>query len=94
MPSVYLFSNDITSIENFLNIFFQNKEYPNISLFDNYKLSFKNPTEICDIISAIIDNEDKYKISAWINLDEDLYIKVTNQNVNDIIKYLFERYPY
>ena len=46
-----------------------------------------------DLISAIIDNNDKYNISAWINLDEDIFIKISNSNLNDIIKYLYERYP-
>ena len=58
------------------------------------KISFENPIEMSDILSAIIDNNDKYNISAWINLDNDLYFKVTQYNLNDIIKYLFERYPY
>ena len=49
--------------------------------------------EMIDLISAIIDNNDKYNISAWINLDEDIFIKISNSNLNDIIKYLYERYP-
>ncbi len=57
-------------------------------------ISFDNPIELVDLISVVIDNTDKYPISAWINLDEDIYIKITNSNINEIIKYLYERYPY
>lgn len=94
MPTIYLFSTNLYSIDEFLSKFFENKNSPNINIFDNYKISYNNPVEMSDLISAIIDNNDKYNISVWINLDKDLYLKVTSNNVNDIIKYLFERYPY
>lgn len=94
MPALYLFSTNINSIEEFLNKFYNNNTSPNINIFENYKISFENPIEMSDLISAVIDNNDKYNISIWINLDKDLYLKVTQNNVNDIIKYLFERYPY
>ena len=94
MPDLFLFSTNIHSVETFLNNFYKDKPLPNVSIFENYKISFENPIEMSDILSAIIDNNDKYNISAWINLDNDLYFKVTQYNLNDIIKYLFERYPY
>ena len=33
-------------------------------------------------------------IKMWVNLDKDIYIKISEQNANTVIKYLFERYPY
>lgn len=94
MPTLFLFSTNIHSVETFLKNFYKDKPLPNVSIFENYKISFENPIEMSDILSAIIDNNDKYNISAWLNLDNDLYFKVTQYNLNDIIKYLFERYPY
>ena len=47
-----------------------------------------------DLLSAVVDNNDKYNIHAWINLDEDIFLRVTNSNLNEIVKYLYERYPY
>ena len=41
-----------------------------------------------------MDNNDQYAISAWISLDEGLSIQVTNDNLDSIIRYLYERYPY
>ena len=55
---------------------------------------YKNPVEITDLIGVYIDNIDKYNIKMWIILDKDIYIKISEQNANMIIKYLFERYPY
>ena len=49
--------------------------------------------KIFGLISLIIDNNDKYNIVAWINLDEDIFIKISNSNLDEIIKYLYERYP-
>ena len=55
---------------------------------------YYNSIEIADIIAAYIDNNNKYKINMWISLDKDTFINVTNYNANEIIKYLYERYPY
>ncbi len=55
---------------------------------------YKNPVEMIDLIGAYIDNSDKYNIKMWINLDPNIYIKITKDNADIVIKYLFERYPY
>ena len=55
---------------------------------------YKNPVEITDLIGVFIDNINKYSITMWVNLDKDIYIKISEQNANTVIKYLFERYPY
>ena len=55
---------------------------------------YKNPVEITDLIGVYIDNINKYNLKMWIILDKDIYIKISEQNANMIIKYLFERYPY
>lgn len=88
-PKISLYCEDEALLSSFLNKYY-NKNLKN-SMED---ISFDNPIELVDLISIIIDNNDKYPISAWINLDEDIYIKITNSNVNEIIKYLYERYPY
>ena len=40
------------------------------------------------------DNNHYFDLSMWISLDEDVFIKISPSNSNNIIKYLFERYPY
>lgn len=94
MSNVFLFSNNDYSIKNFLTTFFNNYPKKHINVSENYKISFQNPIEMCDMISAIIDNKEKFNISALINLDENFYLEVTSSNINNIIKYLYERYPY
>ena len=55
---------------------------------------FDNPVEMANIIGVFIDNSDNFKINMWACLDEDILINVTQNNANDIIKYLYERFPY
>lgn len=55
---------------------------------------FENPIEIADIIGVFIDNNEKYKINMWISLDKGFFLNVTEHNADQIIRYLFERYPY
>ena len=57
-----------------------------------WQKNYKNPIEIADIISALLEND--YDINMWISLDKDVFINVTEHNADDIIRYLFERYPY
>ena len=87
-PSLNLYSKDKNEISNFLERFY-NKKF-NKSIENIY---FDNPLEMVDLISTLIDNNDQYNISAWINLDEDIFIKISNSNLDEIIKYLYERYP-
>ena len=83
-----LYCKDQNELSSFLERFYNKKFEKSIE-----NITFDNPIEMVDLISAIIDNNDKYNISAWINLDEDIFIKISNSNLDDIIKYLYERYP-
>ena len=59
-----------------------------------WEKEYENPLEMADIITALIENQEDYKINIWISLDKDMLINVTKNNADDIIRYLFERYPY
>ena len=88
---VNLYSTNSNDICNFLNRFYNKIVCNNINKWEK---SFNNPIEIADIIGVFIDNNYKYKINMWICLDSDFFINITDNNANNIIKYLFERYPY
>lgn len=87
-PTLNLYCKDQNELSSFLERFYNKKFEKSIE-----NITFDNPIEMVDLISTIIDNNDKYNISAWINLDEDIFIKISNSNLDDIIKYLYERYP-
>ena len=63
-------------------------------LSEYYDTNLENPIEITDLIAAYIDNQENFDIKMWISLDKDIFIKISEYNANEIIKYLFERYPY
>lgn len=89
---VKLYSNKNGEILSFLSHFYKT----NFKLTDNFlwEKEYQNPIEIADIIAALIENQEDYSINMWISLDKDVLINVTHNNADDIIRYLFERYPY
>lgn len=89
---VNLYSEQKGEIQRFLSRFYNT----NVSLKDpiKWEKDFKNPIEMVDIIGAFIDNKDKYNVNMWISLDKNIFINVTEHNSNEIIKYLYERFPY
>lgn len=87
---VNLYSKNDNDIYRFLKSYNKQK----ISKVFEWKKEYKNPIEIADIIGVFIDNNENYDINMWISLDRDFFINVTDNNANQIIRYLFERYPY
>lgn len=90
--SIDLFSINNNEIKKFLDNFYEK----NILLENDlhWNKEFKNPIDMIDMIGAFIDNIDNYKIAMWISLDKDVLININKTNANNIIKYIFERYPY
>ena len=89
---VNLQSDKKGEISKFLKDFY-NKEIP-LQNDLKWEKKYNNSIEIADIIGNFIDNNEKYKINMWISLDEGTFINVTDYNADDIIKYLYERFPY
>lgn len=92
MVSVNLYSNSSKELEKFLSSFY-NSSF-NINNVLTWQHSYNNPIEVAEIIGIFADNIDDFKIMMWVSLDKGIYIHVTNENADKLIKYLFERYPY
>lgn len=60
----------------------------------NWQKKFSNPIEIAELIGVYIDNFEDFDLSFWFSLDEGVVVKVDKTNANEIIKYLYERFPY
>lgn len=94
--SIKLFSDKQGEILRFLNNFFnlsQIEENYNFSDLE-WEKKYRNPIEMADMIGSFIDNIEDYKINMWISLDKDVLVNVTENNADDIIRYLYERFPY
>ena len=89
---VRLYSNIQGEIEKFLIDFYGSCIVTEADL--EWEKVFENPIEIVDIIGAFIENSDIYKISMWICIDKGCFIHISEDNADEIIRYLYERFPY
>lgn len=89
---ISLYSSKENEIERFLEKFYNKKVVLENKL--EWEKNYTNPIEMAEIIGAFIDNNDKFRINMWISIDEGFSINVTDNNANQIIKYLYERFPY
>lgn len=92
MVSVNLISEDSYELEKFLGSFYNFSFDINNNL--NWEHKYSNPVELAEIIGAYVDNFDDFNIVMWVSLDKGVYINVTTDNADSLIKYLYERYPY
>ena len=58
------------------------------------KKNMKTLLKLQILYGTLAENQEDYHINMWVSLDPDLLINVTPNNANDIIRYLYERYPY
>lgn len=87
--------------EEYENYYDKNNDDKNKNILANinkrtleWERNYRNPVEIADIIGALIENNDKFNINMWISIDEGLFINVTDYNADEIIRYLYERFPW
>ncbi len=92
IATINLYSNKKGELNRFLSSFYNTDLEIENNL--NWENKYKNPIELADLIGTFVDNNDDFHLTMWICLDKDLFIRVTEKNANDIIKYLYERFPY
>lgn len=92
IASVNFYSDIKGEINKFLSKYYDTQLDIENSL--KWEKEYKNPVELAEIVGTFIDNNEKYKINMWISLDNGIFINVTDNNVNQLIKYLYERFPY
>ena len=89
---IHLNSNKKGEINKFLSKFYNTSFEIENNL--EWEKKYQNPIEIAEIIGTFIDNSDDFDIFMWISLDKDIFIFITENNADSIIRYLYERYPY
>ena len=93
VATINLYSNKEGELNKFLSKFY-NSNFNDLQNSLNWKKDYKNPIEIADMVGTFVDNIDSFSLCMWICLDKDVFINVTSQNADDIIRYLYERFPY
>ena len=91
---VRLYSVFPNEIERFLKHFFKNDNFKVENNSKQWQQLYPNPVEMADIIGAYVENIEDYNLTMWISIDSGVFIKVTKDNSNELIRYLFERFPY
>ena len=90
--TVHLYSQKEGELNKFLSKFYNT----NLEIDKNssWEKQYTNPIELAEIVGVFLDNMEDYLIHMWICLDKNVYININEQNGNEIIKYLYERFPY
>lgn len=88
---VNLYSKTPGEIKKFLTLFYSTEINLTQELF--WENSYENPIDMIEIVSCFIDNNDKFKINIWISIDSGIFINVTSDNLDNIIKYIYQRFP-
>ena len=92
LVSVNLYSRNKSELNKFLSSFYNTTFEEN---FSNWEKKYTNPIEVAEIIGAFIDNiEDYPSLSMWVCLDKNVFIHINKENADNIIRYLYERFPY
>lgn len=89
---INLYSDKKGEINKFLSKYYNSNLQIENSL--KWEKDFSNPIEMAELIGTFIDNKDRFKINMWISLDKGMFINVTDHNADELIKYLYERFPY
>lgn len=92
LVSVNLYSEKKGELNRFLSSFYNTN--CDLEDFLSWEKKYSNPIELAEIIGTFIDNCDDYILNMWICLDKNVFIRITQDNANEIIKYLYERFPY
>jgi len=88
--TINLFAEKSQILNEFIQKFYEiNYNSENLK----YERKYENPIDMIEIISTLIDNNEKYQIGIWMSIDENVFINITENNLDKIIKYLLERYP-
>ena len=86
--SVTLWSQKNGEIKRFLEKFYEKSVRMDEDV-NQWIYVYRKPLEAVDMICAIMDNSDKYRISLCIQVDEHDVHPITYENHNDVIKGMF-----
>ncbi len=92
IATVNLYSNKKGELNRFLSSFYNTHLGIEESL--KWEKEYKNPVEIAELIGIYTDNSEDFLLNMWVCLDKNIFINVTNDNADQIIRYLYERFPY
>ena len=89
--TINLISEEENLINTFLTKYFEKDMMTDNETFE-WSYTMQNPLDAATLIGSLLDSTLSNSITTWISFDENIFIKVKDDNVNDIIKYMFNRF--
>ena len=89
--TITLLSKKPSELNNFLNTYFD-KEVDVTEEAFMWSCIYQEPLASVSLIYTLIDNNEKYKIEALISIEHIDSIRVSEENINELIKFLYLRY--
>ncbi len=86
-----LWSTKQGEIRRFLHSFYQ-EDHINEENSRCWSRSFNKPMESIDMISALMDNDESFKLTLYIHMDNGYLHRITKDNYDDVIKGLIGIY--
>lgn len=86
-----LVSEKKNSINSFLTKYFE-KDMMTDENTAEWSYILPNPLDAINIISAVMDNSLEDSLTVWISFDPNVFIKIKQDNYNEIIRYILERF--
>jgi hypothetical protein len=93
--TVSMWSGKTGEIKRFLKSFFQREVRVEEDIRQWFYI-YNKPLEAIDIISAVMDNKDRFQIALCIQVEKGDLVVINDENYNDVIKgiiQLFYREP-
>ena len=78
-------------INEFLNSYFEKDMLTDENTLE-WSYTTKEPLSSIEFISAVIDNYDENLLACWISMDANVFLRIRNDNINEIIKYIINRF--
>ncbi|MBQ9279948.1 MAG: hypothetical protein IJ215_02730 [Clostridia bacterium] len=82
---VTLLAQKPSELSRFLKSYYQKEVIMEEGAF-SWSCFYESPSESLNILSAIIDNAEDYQIEPLLIIDKVATLKVTNENLEDLIK--------
>ena len=89
--TVNLISERENIIHEFLTKFFE-KDMLADAYTSEWSYILPNPLDAINIISAVMDNSIDATLDIWVSFDPNVFLKVKQDNYNEIIRYILERF--
>ena len=89
--TITLLSKKPSELNNFLSRYFDKKVDVAEGAF-MWSCIYKEPLASVSLISTLIDNNEKFKIDALISIEHLDSIKVSEENIDDLIKLMYFKY--